>query len=293
MKKNVLARILAGVILVNSMSFSPLAVAADTKVLNNENSCAGAWGSSSSMFEGPATKFVSPSAATITSITLNYSTSSGANSPTAASGQKIAIWTNSGSLPTTLVGKMSYSSYTGTQVTFVGSISLPTGGTYWLQIMSNFPAYFCYVSAQSNAGSTAGWSTQVGLTYGSAGSGETATAFTAFTGSLTTYTFAYSLYTRGPETVNVSAFNSQLAEKGRVDTLTATTSFSGKVTFFANGKKIPNCINIVVLSTTGTCLWKPAVTGSARIYAYFLPTGNAATTSSSFNVKIQNRTTTR
>ena len=287
------ARALILLLLLQSLGANQVAYSADTKVLNNENSCAGPWGSSSILWEGPASRFVAPSAKTLVSATLNYSVTSGSNSPTQASSQRLAFWTNSGSLPSTLVGRMRYASYSGTRVTFTGNVVLPASGTYWVQVQSNFSAYFCFVSTQSNAGSEAGWSTQVGMSYGSSGAGETPTAFTAFGGSITNYSIAYSLYAAGLGSVSVAAAEYVTAAKGAVDTLTATTSTSGTATFFANGKKIPRCINLVVASTSATCLWRPAVTGNARIRADFKPTSGSTVTSNEFLVKILNRKNSR
>lgn len=266
---------------------------ADTKILNSENSCYTGWGSSSVLWEGPASRFTAARAVTLTKATLTYSVTSGSNSPTNASTQRLAIWSNNGSLPGTLVGRMSYASYSGNQVFFTGNVSIPSAGTYWLQILSGFSGYFCVVSTQDNSGSEAGWSTQAGIAYGTAGSGETATSFALFGSPQNAYSFSYSLYTAGPESVSIAAADTLNAQKGLVDTLTATTSTSGRVTFFSNSKKIPGCINLVVSATTRTCLWRPAVTGSAQVFVQFLPTGKTLVTSASIGVKIKNRASAR
>jgi len=293
MTRRVKAKVLIFLLILQSFSTHQLAYAVDTKVLNNENSCAGPWGSSATLWEGPASRFVAPSARTLVRATLNYSVTSGNNGPNQASGQRLAFWSNSGSLPSTLIGRMSYASYSGSQVTFTGNVSLPASGTYWIQVQSNFSAYFCYVSTQSNAGSEAGWSTQVGMAYGSSGAGETPTAFTAFTGSITNYTMAYSLYAAGPETVAIDLFNRTAATKGLVDTITATTSNPGKVTFYANGKRIAKCINIATNANSAICPWKPTVNGSSRIHSVFKPTAGAEVVSSAVSVGVGKRSTTR
>ena len=56
--------------------------------------------------------------------------------------------------------------------------------------------------------------------------------------------------------------------------LTTTTSSSGKVTFYANGKKIPGCINMATSGSptiTATCTWKPSMRGSVNISSTFTP----------------------
>lgn len=266
---------------------------ADTKILNSENSCYSAWGSSNILWEGPASRFTASRAVTLTKATLRYSVTSGSNSPTNASTQRLAIWTNSGSTPGSLVGRMSYSSYSGNQVFFTGNVVIPSAGTYWLQILSGFSAYFCVVSTQDNSGSEAGWSTQAGIAYGSAGSGETATSFALFGSPQNAYSFSYSLFTAGPSTVSLAVSNQLNASKGQVDTLTATTSGAGSVTFYANRKRIPKCISITTSANSANCLWKPIVTGNSTVYAKFKPAGEAEIKSDELQVKVKNRSALR
>ena len=54
-------------------------------------------------------------------------------------------------------------------------------------------------------------------------------------------------------------------------TLTANTSTSGKVTFYAFGKRIPGCINVVTSANVATCNWKPSVHGQIPLSASFVP----------------------
>jgi hypothetical protein len=279
-------------LLLNALNFAP-AHAADVKVLNSENSCYSGWGSSNVTWQGPASRFTAARAVTITKLTLLYSVNSGAYSPTSASGQKIAIWSNSGSLPGTIIGRLSYSSYSGYQVIFTGSVSLPSAGTYWMQILSNFSAYFCAISVQDNTGSESGWSTQAGIAYGSSGSGDTATAFTAFGAPQNAYSFGYSLFTEGPGTVSLSLANPASVSKGITNTITATTSGAGRVTFYANKKKIGKCVAIVASGTTASCPWKPATSGAFQLSAVFTPTSGQAGTAPVLNVAGGRRSTTR
>jgi hypothetical protein len=276
-------------VLINSIA---PAGAADQIALNNENVCTSAWGSSNIQWQGPASRFTIPAAATITKATLLYSLLS-PNGSSSYTNQTIVFWTNSGSLPGTKLGTLSPVSYSGLQATFTGSVALASAGTYWMQIQNTNGSQFCYQNTVNNTGSIVGWSTQVGIAYGSTGSGTTPTAFAAFGSPQSAYQFVYSLYTPGLETVSATAAEYLSAPKGIVDTLTATTSTSGRVTFFANGKKIANCINLLVASTSQICLWRPTVTGSARIYTNFTPTGGSLVTSTPILVKIRNRTNSR
>lgn len=62
-------------------------------------------------------------------------------------------------------------------------------------------------------------------------------------------------------------------KKGVAVNLSITSTATGSVRFYSNGKRIPNCLKV---STTGsspnftaTCPWKPSVTGFSRISAEF------------------------
>ena len=54
--------------------------------------------------------------------------------------------------------------------------------------------------------------------------------------------------------------------------ITATTLVAGKVTFYANGKRIPGCIGVSTISLVATCNWKPSVHAPAAITAQVAPT---------------------
>ncbi|CAB4537488.1 unannotated protein [freshwater metagenome] len=54
--------------------------------------------------------------------------------------------------------------------------------------------------------------------------------------------------------------------------LTATTTVAGRVTFYANNKRIPGCVNLFTVSLIATCNWRPAVHGSITISTLLVPT---------------------
>lgn len=82
--------------------------------------------------------------------------------------------------------------------------------------------------------------------------------------------------------------------KGSSVDITAAVGSPGKITFTANGKRIPGCVNRTV-TTSITCSWKPPVQGSVVISAVLLPTDTAYTssTSSDFMLTAARRTTLR
>jgi hypothetical protein len=61
----------------------------------------------------------------------------------------------------------------------------------------------------------------------------------------------------------------------------STAGGDGKVTFFANGKKIPGCIKKSSISLVATCSWKPSTRGSVIITAQVIPTDTSLVTSTS------------
>ncbi len=85
----------------------------------------------------------------------------------------------------------------------------------------------------------------------------------------------------GPTTVNLSiAGGVSTVNKGTPITLTAAVGSPGRITFYANNKKIPGCINRLV-STSVNCNWKPPTQGNVVITAILLPTDSAFTRSPS------------
>ncbi len=72
--------------------------------------------------------------------------------------------------------------------------------------------------------------------------------------------------------------------KGVATNITATFSAPGRVIFYANGKRIPGCIQIATSSTSpyqATCTWKPSNQGVQKIRASITPTNGSFTLLSS------------
>jgi hypothetical protein len=84
------------------------------------------------------------------------------------------------------------------------------------------------------------------------------------------------------------------ATKGTTIVITATVSQAGLVTFSWNGKRIAGCIKRTA-SSSATCNWKPAVTGTWSISALLDPTDASYvnSTSSPLSVFITKRTNSR
>lgn len=82
--------------------------------------------------------------------------------------------------------------------------------------------------------------------------------------------------------------------KSSVTTLSTVAGAEGRVTFYANGKRIPGCISKSAIGTTPitvTCSWKPNFTGSVTVKAVLTPTDNSlATVASQQNLTVASRT---
>jgi hypothetical protein len=74
----------------------------------------------------------------------------------------------------------------------------------------------------------------------------------------------------------------------------ATVDAPGKITFYADDKKIPKCISLAI-TTSVTCSWKPSIHKAFRITAKIAPTSSSylASTSNVIIVKAGTRTNTR
>jgi hypothetical protein len=97
-------------------------------------------------------------------------------------------------------------------------------------------------------------------------------------------------------TTNVTDQGNKRATYGLVDQLSATVSGgTGKVTFFAAGKRIPKCINLTLVSLSAICQWRPATHGSTSVYAIFTSSDSAYINSQSIpiNIAIAPRMTNR
>jgi hypothetical protein len=76
--------------------------------------------------------------------------------------------------------------------------------------------------------------------------------------------------------------------------ITATVDQVGKVSFFADGKKITKCAGLLASGSTKTCSWKPSILKAVQLSATLTPTSSSYLPSTAFlNVGITRRTGTR
>ena len=87
-----------------------------------------------------------------------------------------------------------------------------------------------------------------------------------------------------------SAGNTITANKGVGIALTANIGVAGLLTFYANGKRIPKCINIVASSANTTCPWNPTGVRSTQVYATLSQNGSVVATSQVMTFALAKRT---
>lgn len=89
-----------------------------------------------------------------------------------------------------------------------------------------------------------------------------------------------------PVSTTVSVTTSQtVVQKGASAQATVTVVQPGKITFFANGKKIPGCISRTI-TTSYTCSWKASTRGVLAITATLVPSNGGFLTSYSIPVSV-------
>lgn len=82
--------------------------------------------------------------------------------------------------------------------------------------------------------------------------------------------------------------------KGRNIVITATVDQAGRISFFADGKRIPRCYNKAVTGSSKTCTWKPAVQKQVNLTSRLVPTNNAySNATANMRVQVVRRTGTR
>jgi hypothetical protein len=92
---------------------------------------------------------------------------------------------------------------------------------------------------------------------------------------------------------------SAVFSKGVNGTITVNQSFSGKVRFYIDGKKITKCQNVNAtgssMSYVATCTFKPAWSGRVKLNAYITSTdaGYASTYSNDIYVQVGRRSNNR
>jgi hypothetical protein len=99
---------------------------------------------------------------------------------------------------------------------------------------------------------------------------------------------------RYPANAGLSISTSGTISYRVVSAITATANIDGRVSFFANGRIIPGCRNLMTSSKTVACSWKPSLHGAITVTASIASSAYAGYTGSSrISVNTNKRTTSR
>jgi hypothetical protein len=186
-----------------------------------------------------------------------------------ATGAKIDIYSDSsGSPSSTLLGSLTYSSASSPYVTLTGNVSLSSAGRYWFKFSTTTTYRLCYTSTPFTAGSLSGWS--VGKMSESFNSGST------FATRTDDVTFLMNISGTGGSNIQ-SILTLGAPSSGsyrRPMTISANLGIAGsdgRLTFFANGKRIPKCIGVQSTALVASCTWSPNLKGAIMLSATLTP----------------------
>ena len=132
------------------LAINPSAASAATLYSTISSTCAGYGMSANSL--RTVIPFSSPVGASLTGLDLKFSSNTNATSMT------VKIYsTNPTVAGATLLGSFTYSSISGTTVSYSGNLTLPSAATYWLYFQTPVYNTPCYAMNPVTTGSTSGW----------------------------------------------------------------------------------------------------------------------------------------
>jgi hypothetical protein len=197
-----------------------------------------------------------------------------------------------------------YGSNETTTARFTGSQSIMAGSKFWIVPSvraSVFPrCYFASASiTQMNFNgvvpdtSTSGSNSLFARAYSTDPSPISASWSASNTGQIWQLSIEAQLT---PVSAAIALQNGSTLGKFRITSpIVVSVDIPSKVTFYARGKVIANCRNILSISGTATCNWRPSFTGSVPITARVNPLDLSSSnpTTISFQVSISKRSTFR
>lgn len=107
--------------------------------------------------------------------------------------------------------------------------------------------------------------------------------------------YVYSTVYTAPTTLTLSAGRANQLSFRLPNVISATSNYPGKVTFYANGKRIGTCVSKPTVSLVASCTYKPTVKGAVTVTAKIVPTDSnySTITVELFRSKVVQRTNTR
>ena len=202
----------------------------------------------------------------------------------------VRIYADNASAPsTTLLGSFTWSSTSNDIGRFTGSVTLNSAGKYWIYLSASDQVYVCFTYSAVTTGSLSNWTLSRVFEGGVSATPTTRGDEGAFLISIEG--------TGGglqPPSSSISLGGSAFATYHQSIAISASLGVAGtdgKVTFFANGKKIPNCINKGSIALSVSCNWRPSSRGSVSLTARLTPTdsGFASSISPAKNMLVSNR----
>lgn len=194
-----------------------------------------------------------------------------------------------------------------TVATFTGSYTVSAGTIFWIvpgQRASIFPYCFWYSydtglmnqNGVSLDTSTTGVNTSWHRAVVNGGINPVGASWTVGGNDGLSWQFSLENNTATPVVATMGTQGGLVrADYRTVTPLTATVDTTSRVTFYANGRIIPGCRNLLSSAGSATCNWKPSVRGSFRVYANANPVSNSYIASSTtvINVGVVPRTNKR
>ena len=182
----------------------------------------------------------------------------------------VRIYADDASTPSnTLLGTLTWSSTSNSVGRYTGSVTLNSAGKYWIYLSASDQVYMCFTYSAVTTGSLSNW-TLSRVFEGAISATPTSRSDNG--------AFLFTIEGTGGvvqtnSTISLANLPSMVTYRSS-SALTATLGVAGsdgKVTFFANGKRIPNCINKSSSALSVSCNWRPSVRGSVVITARLLP----------------------
>lgn len=194
-----------------------------------------------------------------------------------------------------------------TTAKYVGSYALTAGTSYWIVPAQNaaaFPYCFWYANDVSLLNMDAfRVDTSVSLSNTAwqranknGGTNPVGSSWTVSMPDGLVWQFSLEYNTATPVTASLATQSgSSTASYRTVTPLQVSVDTASKVTYYANGKVISGCRNVLSSSGVATCNWKPSVHGSYRVYAIVNPISNSyvASTTSVISIGVAARTNNR
>lgn len=259
-----------------------------------------------------ANKLVAISSVTINTINVNIGSGSQSNFSTSryyVMADNPTGGSSSNGAPSTVLSTFTPDSISGsgsaTVAKYVGSYSVTAGTKYWIvagQNAATFP--MCYRSntplnslnlSAFDVDTITGYSGWL-RAYISNATNPVGANWTVALPDALTFQFSLENNVSTPVVATIATQSGSLrADFRTVTPLTVNVDSQSRVTFFANGKTIAGCRNILSSAGSATCNWKPSVHGPYRIYAAASPLSNSyiAANSPTISVSVVARTNRR